>query len=377
MSWVIDFLGDFRTTYFLCYLANPVQNFSIAMVFAGAQHLYAFSLDDTSPIGSRAILWHIKNLPKTAIDALAKQAFPERVDAELVEVARFIWERSGGQAGLAAKLLEELASMSPPQVTVEVLLTAEATVSRDNRGLLENWSLSLTPRARAVARDFCENDQISLTTIAAVLRDAKLEPLLAPRVVEELQYMGIADELHEKLVRRNAIFWDYYERLKFEGAKISSAQEVWSLIETTELSMRDLIKKKYDAVFGRKAEEVMSTVIGEKAWAGIQETKAKSKNSYKYSREVVERDTMSCMYFGHLKDLMIHSRGWPHFKHMFRDKRELEDRVNAITPVRNDRAHFSEVPEKELDRCRIACDDLSVIVDRQLEELMQDGAELA
>ena len=36
-------------------------------------------------------------------------------------------------------------------------------------------------------------------------------------------------------------------------------------------------------------------------------------------------------------------------------------------PVRNDRARFTSVPEKEADRCRIACDDLVAIAERALE----------
>lgn len=372
-------LGDrfprgFQDNLFSLLFGEPrAQNFSIAMVFAGAQHLYAFSQDDTSPIGSRAITCHLKNFPETAVEALANQAFPEREYAELVEMAHFVWERSGGQAGLAARLLEELARISPNRVTPEVLLAAEATVLNDNRGLLENWSLSLTPHARAVAQSLCKNNQISLTEIATILRDANLEPFLAPRVVEEFQYTGIGDELDGRLVRQNYIFWSYYARLNVDASQSASAQDVWRLIETTELSMRDLIKRRYEAAYPGKVETTMSAILGKHAWDKIQETKAKSKNMYKYSREVVERDTMSCMYFGDLKNLMIHGQGWPHFKHMFRDKRELEDKVNAITPVRNDRAHFSEVPAKELDRCRIACDDLLVIVERELEGDSEDG----
>jgi hypothetical protein len=58
---------------------------------------------------------------------------------------------------------------------------------------------------------------------------------------------------------------------------------------------------------------------------------------------------------------------------MFRDKRELEDMTNAIMPVRNDRAHFSTVPSKELERCRIACDDLLVISERELDAMGDAG----
>ncbi len=318
----------------LLFGESDVQNFSIAMVFAGAQHLYAFSLDDTSPIGSRAIPCHIKNLTEKAIGELTSQAFPNREAAELVEVTSFIWERTGGQAGLSAKLLEELARISPPRITADVLLSVGQTVSDDNRGLLENWSLSLTPRARAIALDLCKKERLSLTDVATVLRESMLEPMLAPRVIEEFQYTGIGDELNGGVVRRNDIFWSYYEPLNTDVAKPSAAQDVWRLIETTELSMRDLIKRKYEVAHPKSVEKAMSTVLGEKAWAEIQETKEKSKSKYKYSRDAVERDTMSCMYFGHLKDLMIHGLGWQSFKHMFRDKRELEDRVSAIIASR-------------------------------------------
>ena len=55
---------------------------------------------------------------------------------------------------------------------------------------------------------------------------------------------------------------------------------------------------------------------------------------------------------------------WELFRDMFRDKRQLEDLVKAVTPVRNDRAHFRIVPERELDRCRLACEDLTAMVTR-------------
>lgn len=358
----------------LLFSDSEPQNFSIAMVFAGAQHLYAFSQDDTSPIGSRAISFHLGSLSEDAIRTLAKQVLTGSEDAELSEAARFIWESSGGQAGLVARTLEELNRMSVSKLSIEVLQDAEKTILRENRGLLENWSLSLTPPSRAVALVISETDQMSIAAIAGILQEAKLESLLAPRVAEEFQYMGIGDMQDGKLVRRNCLFWSYYEQLKANPVQVSVAQEVWRLIERTELSMRELVRMKYEKAHGSKAEKVMSTVLGNKAWGAIQETKAKSKGTYKYSREATERDTMSCMYFGQLKDLMINGQCWPNFKHLFRDKRELEDKVSAVMPVRNDRAHFSDVPPKELERCRIACDDLSVIFERELEEVERQGS---
>lgn len=62
--------------------------------------------------------------------------------------------------------------------------------------------------------------------------------------------------------------------------------------------------------------------------------------------------------------LIAAAPAWELFREMFRDKRQLEDLVKAVTPVRNDRAHFRMVPERELDRCRLACEDLIVLVAR-------------
>jgi len=64
---------------------------------------------------------------------------------------------------------------------------------------------------------------------------------------------------------------------------------------------------------------------------------------------------------------MLWGPAWDMFKGFFRDKRQLEDLLNAIKPVRNDLAHFRAVPAKELDRCRIAADDLVAILEREVE----------
>ena len=74
---------------------------------------------------------------------------------------------------------------------------------------------------------------------------------------------------------------------------------------------------------------------------------------------------MECLYFGQLGDLMACNQAWALFKHLFRDKRHLQDLMAAVMPVRNDQAHFAKVPTKELIRCQIACDDLLVIWDRE------------
>jgi hypothetical protein len=67
-------------------------------------------------------------------------------------------------------------------------------------------------------------------------------------------------------------------------------------------------------------------------------------------------------YLGQLGDLMISNASWHLFQTLFRDKRELQDMLSDIMPVRNDFAHFRTVPDRELDRCRIRCEDLLAIL---------------
>jgi hypothetical protein len=70
------------------------------------------------------------------------------------------------------------------------------------------------------------------------------------------------------------------------------------------------------------------------------------------------RDVLDYCYLGQLAQCVASGDAWALFTKAFRDKRQLDDLVACITPVRNDRAHFRHVPGRELDRCRIACEDL-------------------
>jgi hypothetical protein len=70
-------------------------------------------------------------------------------------------------------------------------------------------------------------------------------------------------------------------------------------------------------------------------------------------------DALDFCYLGQLLQLMTVGDAWDMFRAPFRDRRELEDFVGAIMPVRNDSAHFRSVPRMETDRCRLAIQDLT------------------
>ena len=61
---------------------------------------------------------------------------------------------------------------------------------------------------------------------------------------------------------------------------------------------------------------------------------------------------------------MVWNKAWDLFKSIFRDKRELDDMIAAIAPVRNDEAHFRRAPARELERCKLRCEDLVAVVEQ-------------
>jgi hypothetical protein len=288
--------------------------------------------------------------------------FPSVVAGVSQSLADNIYEVTGGHAGLTVRILEALYRAGTTDVHLQL---AQDIMMPAHRGLLENWSLSLSPEAKVFARHFAFRDSASIAYIASVLSGSGLETHLAHRVMEEIQYMGLGVYIPKEIFRRNNLFWSYYSELETSTPADITSNQVWLLIESTELVLRELIRIKYEENLGEKYQDGMRKVLGVEVWNGLVDMVARSDKRYKYS-ESSERDIMSCMYFGHLKDLMISGQSWAYFKSMFRDKRELEDKVSAIIPVRNDNAHFTPTPPKELDRCRIACDDLLVIAEREL-----------
>ena len=146
-------------------------------------------------------------------------------------------------------------------------------------------------------------------------------------------------------------------------------RDVWQNIEETELALRRLVEHRYVDTWPRDLTARVRQSIGDESWRKIQDNVKKSLKKYPYSKDKVQKGIIHHLYLGQLMILMVETSGWPLFQHLFRDKRQLQDLMSAIMPVRNDRAHFAQVPQKELDRCRIACDDLLVIASAEATRL--------
>jgi hypothetical protein len=214
--------------------------------------------------------------------------------------------------------------------------------------------------ARIVIDRFALATQLSKKDLATLLDEAGRDRFAADRVWNELQYVGIATAHGGKLTKLNDLFWNYHSIYQPTYRASDTEREVWSLIEETETTLRSLVFSRYESEWPGRTLEKMQEILGAE-WAKIQEIKRKSDSAYRFSADH-RRDLMDCMYIGQVANLILSRKAWHLFSGVFRDKRELEDWLRGIQPVRNDRAHFAPVPEKELLRCRVACDDLLVVI---------------
>lgn len=356
------FPRGFQDNLFTLLFGQLAETVNTVMVFAGAQHLNDFNKDDTSPIGSRAIPVSLSNLSQSAIRGLVALVLPDSDTARIEEIAQRAWEETGGHAGLAARFLERVAAV-PSDGSVGDIADR---VFEESAGLFQIWTKSLTLESHVIALALVTQGGMGLQEAARHLKKSGLNQFAAAQAFDQLVYTGVAVLDGDRLRSCNQMFWKYYSALAVPDETNAGGEGVWAVIEETELALRQLIRARLVAKYGEKNVEVIRRILGEKAWAGILAVKERSEKQYKFSRVPPARDPMSCMYLGQLGALMMNNETWELFRGPFRDKREFEDRLAAIAPVRNDSAHFCSAPAKELERCRIACDDLLVIVEREL-----------
>ena len=334
----------------------------VALVFSGAQELAKLSEDETSPLGSRADQLDLVNLKYEAVCEFVAERLP-MADAE---VARCVFGATGGHAGLGARFIERCAAGG---VTgAEEALRAMTEVESRSRTLFGHWIAHLSDDARVVLESI-EKRRVGLLRreLAGVLADSDRDRFGAERTWHELQYVGVCSLDDEGRLRKcNESFWRYYREFDpIEAAGTHEERRVWDRIGETEISLRELVYRKYGEKWPGKEFQMMRKVLGPE-WKKVDEVRQKA--TYRLSPDYV-RTWMECMYLGQLGVLMEHNQAWDLFKDMFVDKRGLSDMLRDIYPVRNDIAHFARgLPPKELARCDIACDDILVIVRQASEE---------
>jgi len=334
----------------------------LALVFCGAQELYALFEDETSPIASRAAIRLVTNLQQADVASLLASVLASSTVSDVKRLAEIAFIETGGHAGVSSRLAKYTAEMT----MLELASYEECcTRYRDNYvQLFRHWNLRLTPEARVIVETLRTTSTLSLHETATALEEKGFDRFVADRVWEELQFVGVARREGSQLGKTNAAYWRYIAHF-VSNERNSVIRDEWSLIEETETALRRLVTTKFSAAWPDQVEANMQKILAAD-WAKLQELRSRSDRYYPYAKDKVHRDIMECLYLGQIGQLIISSHGWPLFQPLFRDKRHVQDLLASISPVRNDRAHFATVPEKELQRCRIACDDLLVIIEREL-----------
>jgi hypothetical protein len=324
----------------------------ISLVFAGAQELYAFSIDDTSPIGSRAATITLCNLEEAAIEILANSV-PSEASCDREKLATRVFDLAGGQPGLTMRLL--LDHRQTPLLESEESMTA---FRMRHSGLLQIWAAAFTPEARCVESELIQTGRLRYDQIASALAGGGFDRYRTGRVCDEFVFSGIAVRSSDGLTVVNQIYSSFALAYLGEGRGSAEEQDAWAQIERAELALRISVRAAYSAKWGRQADARIASVLGPKSMETIHGSRSKSSKSYRYTAHDVDDDILHFAYFGQLTQLMLANVAWDMFSGRFRDKRELEDIVKDVTPVRNDSAHFRSVPDRERVRCAIRCDDL-------------------
>lgn len=153
-----------------------------------------------------------------------------------------------------------------------------------------------------------------------------------------------------------AVFASNTEDHFLDGSETENA--VWKDISALERELRSMIRKKYTGIWLHSADSTIARLLGNESMATVARDREKYLKQYKYSAAPHGEEILDSLYLGQLSQLIKAGDAWALFKDAFRDKRHLEDLISAIIPVRNDAAHFRSVPKNELDRCRIAVNDL-------------------
>jgi len=333
------------------------------IVFAGAQELYRLCEDDTSPIGSRAAKHCLVNLSRCAVTQIACQVAGHADAGRSTALAEQVYGWTGGHAGLSAGLLRMLSVRG--MVDAEGIQEVVAQFQSERSELFQLWVNGLTREARAIHDVLLDRASLAFGEIVELLRRNDLGVHRCDRVADELQYVGLARREGDLLISCNRVYSEVARLYAIQAASTELERSVWPLVEQTEVGLRKLVRAAFDSRWGANADQTIRLGLGEDAWSKVIENRDKCTKSYPRSRHRVDSDEiLDFTYLGQLGQLMIWKKSWDLFKHLFRDKRELEDMIRDIVPVRNDGAHFRSAPEHELDRCRIRCIDLLTILER-------------
>lgn len=134
--------------------------------------------------------------------------------------------------------------------------------------------------------------------------------------------------------------------------------DVWPLIRKTELALRKCIREVLVPLYGPRTQARVLEHLGTDEAERINQTIDQYKRKYSTSPDEfsASEDPLDYTY---LKQMMtVISREWQNFKPIFGDRGFVDSKLNEIAAVRNDEAHFRNIPPIEKMRAYVACADL-------------------
>lgn len=192
-----------NSLFSLLYGGGALNVGRCSFIFAGAQDLYKFFIDETSPIGSRAAKHLVSCLDLAAIKELTTVAVgARRLNGDLAE---WVYEVSGGHAGVATSLLIEVAKTGGKCDRLAI----ESAVAKKKSEVFRIWDSSLTAGARCIEMALVGDRKISERDVVAELRANNIDPFEAGRSVEQLLFSGIASISPDTIAKRNKLYWAY------------------------------------------------------------------------------------------------------------------------------------------------------------------------
>ncbi|HVW53974.1 MAG TPA: AAA family ATPase [Trinickia sp.] len=357
----------------ILYGAELADQTKIGMVFAGAQQLFVFSEDETSPIGSRAAYRYLPNLSKEDVDTVVKNI--ESIYSISIDktVASELFSITGGQAGLTVRLYDFVHKNKVD--SSQDLSGSLADFRADCRQLLRLWAAALSKQARALHDELAVNSKISNGRIVAIFKGHGWDPMLAEKAIDEIVFTGVGKYEDGILSVTNEIYWAYARDFIFPDetppmhqggfSDESSHDAIWSLIESAEIGLRSYVNLIYEKRFGGVAVQAkIRQALGPAAMDKVLANVSKSNTRYKYTPRDESLDIFDGLYLGQLGQLITWKEAWPAFSHLAQDKREIEILLAPINAVRTDKAHFYRVPIRELTRCKLHCEDLIFLIDK-------------
>jgi hypothetical protein len=133
--------------------------------------------------------------------------------------------------------------------------------------------------------------------------------------------------------------------------------DAWPMIRETELTLRKYIRSVLIGEYGEQAKNRIFAHLGDEETKSIGLRISLAQQKYGGSDDFAPSDSpLDYVYIAQLVDLV--SKEWPLFKSRFGERRFLADKIKDIASVRNDEAHFRDIPQIEKMRAYVACADI-------------------